>query len=179
MNTLHLRMLRTKASVALSLFGAVMAIASMGSASALPSSSTAIPSRCLSGWLSVSFGSGNGTAGSTYYPLNFKNISKSTCSLYGYPGVSALRYGRQMGSAAVWEASVPKDLVIVKPGATVYALLQVTDVSVYSKAQCEPETANQLKIYPPGATTAKIISQGLTGCSVPSIAYMHVEVVRE
>jgi hypothetical protein len=167
-----------KIAFSLGVFGAIITIAAMGSASALANSGSATPVRCYSSQLSVSLGSGNGAAGSSYYPLNFKNTSKVTCSLYGYPGVSALLNGKQLGAAAVRETSVPKSTVILKPGVTVNAVLQVTDVSVYSKLQCEPKTATQLKVYPPGASDAKVISVGLMGCSVPSTAYIHVEVVR-
>ena len=29
---------------------------------------------------------GNGAAGTVYYPLEFTNLSHSTCSMYGFPG---------------------------------------------------------------------------------------------
>jgi hypothetical protein len=39
-------------------------------------------------WLALD--QGNGAAGTTYYPLEFTNLSHPTCYLFGYPGVSAL-----------------------------------------------------------------------------------------
>ena len=62
---------------------------------------TAIP-QCTGGlglgaWVAVS--QGNGAAGTIYYPLEFTNTSGHACSLFGYPGVSAIsRSGQQLGS---------------------------------------------------------------------------------
>src|SRR3984957_7186582 len=43
---------------------------------------------CLTRNLKVSLGAANGTAGTTFYPLQFLNMGKTTCTLKGYPGVS-------------------------------------------------------------------------------------------
>src|SRR5271156_6250382 len=81
---------------------AVAGLAISTAAYAATSSGTATPSgtatsaasvpRCsasdLGVWLAVD--QGNGTAGTSYYPLEFTNLSHHTCYLYGYPGVSAL-----------------------------------------------------------------------------------------
>ena len=48
--------------------------------------SRALPCRTIK--LSVALGKGNGTAGSVYVPLLFRNRGSSACTLYGYPGVS-------------------------------------------------------------------------------------------
>jgi hypothetical protein len=49
-------------------------------------------------WLNTE---GSGAAGSTYYNLNFTNLSSHTCTLRGYPGVSGVtQAGIQLGSAA-------------------------------------------------------------------------------
>ena len=49
----------------------------------------------------MSLGKANHTAGTTFYPLKFVNKSKSSCTLRGYPGVSAVgKKGKQIGNAA-------------------------------------------------------------------------------
>ena len=47
--------------------------------------------RCTTSALEVwlGLGGGGGQAGSTVYPVEFTNLSAHTCSLYGFPGVSA------------------------------------------------------------------------------------------
>ena len=66
----------------------------------------------------------------TYYTLEFTNVSDRTCSLYGYPEVSAYRdsadTGRQIGGAAIRNTSVRPQPVMLAPGATAHAVLRVT-----------------------------------------------------
>ena len=80
---------------------AFAATASPGSAAAR-AASAAIP-KCtaalgqtgnVSAWVAAD--QGNGAAGTIYYPLEFTNLSGRTCSMRGFPGVSAIgRNGRQ------------------------------------------------------------------------------------
>jgi len=76
-------------------FGAVfLAAAVIGASAATPrraAAAAAMP--CTSAhtevWLGL--GLGGGTAGTTYYPLEFSNVGSRACTFYGYPGVSAYR----------------------------------------------------------------------------------------
>jgi Domain of unknown function (DUF4232) len=125
----------------------------------------------LVAWLGIP---GSGAAGSTYYELELSNVSGQTCTLYGYPGVSALVNGAQVGSAAARTASHQKTLVILPPGATSHAILQIADVSVFPPAACQPVTATSLRVYPPGAFAALRIPFTFTACSKPGPGYLHV-----
>lgn len=59
------------------------------------------PSGCATTALTASLGPGSGAAGSSYYPIEFTNASSTTCTLYGYPGVSFVTAsGVQVGAAA-------------------------------------------------------------------------------
>jgi len=50
----------------------------------------AVPA-CTSGNTRVWIGlPGDGTAGTTFYQLEFSNIGRSACSFFGFPGVSAI-----------------------------------------------------------------------------------------
>ena len=68
---------------------------------ATPSAAAAAPACTTSNldvWLNTM---GNGAAGSSYYNLNFTNLSAHSCTLYGYPGISAItQTGIQLGSSA-------------------------------------------------------------------------------
>src|SRR5271166_1487683 len=97
-----------------------VALASSGSGAAASASMAA--HRCYATELTVWLGSpGNGTAGSTYYDLEISNTSRSTCTLYGYPGVSANNGGGQLGRAAGRDHSRPSTLVTLRPGGTTHA----------------------------------------------------------
>lgn len=162
-----------------SLLLAGAALASM-LAIALPSSSpaaaavtaVATPSCSTSGlviWLSEV--PGGGTAGSIYFKLDLTNLSGHTCTLLGYPGVSAVNLaGRQLGAGATREASHrprPVTLASGTPtlanGTTATAVLRIVDAGV--ERSCRPVTAAGLRVYPPGQRTSKIVPFPFQSCS--------------
>ena len=110
---------------------------------------------------------GGAAAGSTYYPLNFTNTSKSSCYLYGYPGVSFVTSppGRQIGEPASRNPAVAPSTVILPPGGTAHVTIQVVDAMNYSKSDCKPVTAHWLKVYPPGQFTALYVKFSSLTCS--------------
>ncbi|MBO0831609.1 MAG: DUF4232 domain-containing protein [Actinobacteria bacterium] len=150
-------------------------IALASSAGTSTTANTAALHRCyqpgLTAWLGIP---GSGAAGSVYYELELSNTSGQTCTLYGYPGVSALLGGVQMGSAAGRTASHPKTLVTLAPGATAHVILQLTNVANYPTATCKPVTATALRVYPPGATAALRIPFPVKACSIAGPVYLHV-----
>lgn len=127
----------------------------------------------------VADGQGNGAAGTIYYPLEFTNVSGHTCSMYGFPGVSAIsRGGRQLGSPANWESGgsfgTPRT-VIVRPGATVHAILAYHDAVVGSVSGCDPvNTTVQLRVYPPDQRGATFAFFDLEACSHAGPIYLSV-----
>ncbi|MGO9218813.1 MAG: DUF4232 domain-containing protein [Streptosporangiaceae bacterium] len=110
---------------------------------------------------------GGAAAGSTYYPLNFTNTSKSSCYLYGYPGVSFVTgpSGSQIGEPASRNPAVGPSTVILPPGGTAHVTIQVVDALNYSKSDCKPVTAHWLKVFPPGQFTALYVKFSALTCS--------------
>jgi hypothetical protein len=90
-------------------------------------------------------------AGSTGYELELSNISHRTCTLLGYPGVSAVADGsfQQLGSPAARDPGHPTRLVTLGPGATAHVQLRIVNVGMYPPAVCHPAAAIGLKVYPP------------------------------
>ncbi len=111
---------------------------------------------------------GGAAAGSTYYPLNLTNTSKTACYLFGYPGVSFVTgpSGSQIGQPASRNPAVAPRTVILTPGGTAHVTVQVVDALNYSKSDCKPVTAHWLKVFPPGQFTALYIKFTATTCSV-------------
>ncbi len=117
--------------------------------------------------MSARLGASQGAAGSVYQVIDFTNISQTTCTLYGYPGVS-LAGGtpvRQIGSAATRNTTAPRALVTLAPRATGNALLRITDAGNYPATQCHPTAAQYLQVYPPGQTTPMYVSYNSTACA--------------
>ena len=125
----------------------------------------ACPTADLSGTVNTS--QGGAAAGSTYYPLNLTNTSKTSCYLFGYPGVSFVTgpSGSQIGEPASRNPAVAPRTVVLNPGGTAHVTVQVVDALNYSKSDCQPVTAHWLKVFPPGQFTALYIKFTATTCS--------------
>jgi hypothetical protein len=109
-------------------------------------------SACTFGDLRVAFGAYEGTAGTTYLPIQFTNVSTTTCTIGGYPGVSALGANdQQIGPSAVRTTGQSYGLVTLAPGATASAAYSFIVVQNAPSSTCLPETATALKIYPPNS----------------------------
>jgi Protein of unknown function (DUF4232) len=157
---------------------AVIATPTVSAGTASPASSpTAAPTpagaapACATSALKVRVASvpGGAAAGSSYYPVQFANISGASCTLYGYPGVSFVTApgGSQIGPAAIRNPATAAQLVTVVPGQTVHAELQVVDAQNYPPADCGVVTAHWLKVYPPNQTAPAYISFTAPACSKP------------
>ena len=199
MTSFH-RALRRMISAA-ALGGAAVAIAACGS-SASPASapaptktvtvpastapatptSSASPTPCPTSALKASVGTGNGAAGSTYYPLEFTNTSSTACTLFGYPGVSFVTGtgGSQIGRAASRNPAVTSRLVTIAPGSTAHATLQVVNAMNYPGAECHLVTAHTMKIFPPNQTAPIYLGFTAPACSshAKSVHILAVEAVQ-
>ena len=147
---------------------------------ASPSSSAAAgPAACPTSSLQVKQGVAQGYAGGVYVVLDFTNTSGSTCTLYGYPGVSLVSGPpyTQIGLAAKRSTSTPRKLVTLAPGATANALLQIVDALNYPPASCGPTKATALKIYPPNQTVPVYLPNTSNGCTKP-VQIMYIGAVR-
>jgi hypothetical protein len=121
---------------------------------------------------------GDGAAGSTFYHLEFTNLSGSRCTLTGYPGVSAVDLaGRRLGSPAARDPATGPRTVTLAAGRTVTSVLQIADAGVFAPAACRPVTAAGLRVYPPGRRRSKVIPFPFRACSRSGPAYLHVRAV--
>ena len=127
-------------------------------------------------WLGV--GTGGAAAGSTSYPMELTNVSGRTCHLFGFPGVSALAAGHQAGSAAGRDHSAPEHAVTLHPHTTAHAVLQITDVGVFTPSACKPVTADELRVFAPGASRAATIPFRFRACSATGPVFLHVTAVQ-
>ena len=95
---------------------------------------------------------GDHAAGSTYYEPEISNVSGQTCTLSGFPGVSAVRSGGgQLGSAAGRSAGYPELLVTLPPSETAHVVLRIADVGNFSPSACAPASSDAaLRVYAPG-----------------------------
>jgi len=127
----------------------------------------------LTDWIGVP---GDATAGSNYYELEISDTSTATCTLYGFPGVSALGPGGvHLGSAAGRNSGYATEKTItLHQGETAHVVLQITDVANFPPSSCRAKTADALQVYAPGAYRAKKIPFSFKACSKSGPVYLHV-----
>ena len=114
---------------------------------------------CTSANLQASLGGGAGAGMSQNHTgLQLRNTGSSTCTLYGYPGVSWVRgaQGLQTGAAAVRQPDPggTEGVVTLAPGALASAPLDIVDAAVIPPSECKPVPVRGLRIYPPGQKAA-------------------------
>jgi hypothetical protein len=148
------------------------------SAGASGGAAVSLPRCATSGlvvWLDTA---GSHAAGSTYYKLEFTNLSAHRCSLFGYPGVSAVDLGHHLlGGAAARNTHLAPHLVSLASGASASAVLQLTDTGVFPRSACRQRTAAGLRVYPPDQTASKIVPFPFPACGHTGPVYLHVEAV--
>jgi hypothetical protein len=170
---------RLAGAAALACAAALISLSTAAGTGALAQSSSATVPRCTTSQLEVWLGLGAGeeTAGSTYYPMEFTNVSGNTCYLYGFPGVSAWTT-HQVGSPAKWVQPSLKSTVTLRPGATAHTVLQIADVSNFPHSECVPVTATGPRVIPPGAFTSTFIPFRFRACSVVGTIFMFVRPIQ-
>jgi hypothetical protein len=119
---------------------------------------------------------GGGAAGSTFYHLQFTNLSGRPCTLDGYPGVSAINLsGHQLGSAASRNATRAPRRITLAAGATATAVLRIGEASNFPASTCHQTSAAGLRVYPPNQTTSKTIPFPFHACSRTGPVYLGIE----
>lgn len=156
---------------------ALAATASPAAGGATAASTSGCATSDLAIWLDTH---GDGAAGSTYYHLEFTNLSGHACSLRGYPGVSAVNLaGHRLGSAASRESSHKPRVVRLANGATAIAVLRIVEAGAFPRSSCRQVTAAGLRVHPPNRTAAKSIPFPFSACSRTGPVYLSVQAVQK
>jgi hypothetical protein len=123
--------------------------------------------RCALSGLRISVGAGaRVTRVITRYPLDFTNVSGTTCTLAGYPGVAAYAGDDlQVGAAAGHDLSVAARRIVLAPGQTAHASV---DASL-AAARCGPVRAAGLRVVAPGQTSARYVRRPMTACAARAL----------
>ncbi|HXO10723.1 MAG TPA: DUF4232 domain-containing protein [Solirubrobacteraceae bacterium] len=133
---------------------------------------------CTTSALKVSLGPANGTAGTTFYPLKFVNTSKTSCTMSGYPGVSAVTSsGKQIGNAAK-RIQTKFRTVTLAPGKQQSASIGIVDAGNFPAASCKPVTAAGLKVFPPNQGKSVILNKKFSTCSSTATTSLTIRPVK-
>jgi len=155
------------------------AAASSNSPAGAAPSSSAGRTACATSALQIKLGASDGYAGGVYQTIDFTNTSGSTCTLFGYPGVSLVTGPpyQQLGVPAKRTTTTPAKVVTLAPGATANAVLQIVDALNFPSPSCQPTKAAALKVYPPNEFTAVYLPDTSYGCGNP-VQTMYIAPVR-
>jgi hypothetical protein len=138
----------------------------MPARSAASSTRSAAVRKCATSGLVIWLGPGSGAAGSIFYPLQFTNRSRHTCTLRGYPGVSAVDLASQrLGGGAGHNGYQPLATVTLARQGTATAVLRITDTGVLPPRDCREASAAGMRVYPPAQQAAKIVPLPFQACS--------------
>jgi hypothetical protein len=139
---------------------AAAVVTAVAAAVLIPAVALAAPGRaarpsapgCAQAQLEAWIGTPGGiAAGTVYYQLEISNISARTCSLLGFPGVSAVDgNGTQLGSPAQRNRSYPVRLLTLARGATAHVELGIGTAENYPVPKCHPVAASGLRVFAPG-----------------------------
>ena len=146
------------------------------SATAVPPPATPIASlspavtgspACATSSLNVTLGVSQGYAGGVYETIVFTNTSGTTCTLFGYPGVSLVSAPpyNQIGLAAQRSTNTPAKQITLATGASANAQLQIVDALNFGSATCSPTKAAFLRVYPPDQTAPVYLANTSETCA--------------
>jgi Protein of unknown function (DUF4232) len=140
--------------------------------------------RCAASGLRAWLGLGtSGASKGTIFTLEFTNVSARTCSLYGYPQVSAYAgspvAGTQIGSAAVRDTSVRPRPVTLTPGATAHSVLRLTGTESFRPTTCAQVTAPELRVILPELGQGPVLMPiRFAACSKKGPAFLSVQAIQ-
>jgi len=127
---------------------------------------------CAATGLRISIGAGPQAASS--YRLDFTNVSRSSCTLTGYPVVAAYRGDHvRVGNPAAQDtaaagtgsatAAGSARRVLLAPGATAHAALTVN--TGIQRGACRPVVAAGLRVLAPGGSMPRYLRHPIRACS--------------
>jgi uncharacterized protein DUF4232 len=158
---------------------AALAIAfpATGAAAGATASSTCASSNLVV-WLPN--GNGNGAAGSVYYKLRITNLGGGSCTLSGFPKVTAINSkGAAVGKPASNEPGSKSSVVTIKPGGSASFQLRVVEAGNFSAAACHATKAFGLRVTPPGAGGSKVVPFPFETCAKPTQSVLSVGPVKK
>lgn len=149
--------------------------AAHATASPVPTDATA---RCAAAGLRISVGPGAPFGPAvTRYRLEFTNVSRTACTLAGYPEVTAYRGDDvQVGPVAVHDISGAARRVLLAPGQSAHAALDAAAPA----ARCHPVRASGLRVIAPDQAAARYVRRPFTTCTaraVPGEKYLLVHAI--
>ena len=105
-----------------------------------------------------------GAAGTIYATIVLRNVSGTTCRVFGFPGLGLQSASHHpLAGYAVFDRSVAPHAVVLRPGASARAAMHYGDMPVGGETRCP--TARWLLVTPPDTRTSLRIRTTLAPCN--------------
>lgn len=122
---------------------------------------------------------GGGGGGSAYPYLVLTNSGENTCTVEGFPGVSLMASGKQIGAAATRDDAITPQPVVLKPGESAHSPLKIVNADNFDTAACEPQAADTMRVFPPDQKNAlNIPTSEYQGCQNTNTAIIAVQALQ-
>jgi hypothetical protein len=152
-----------------------VAVLSTGSAVA---STPSCPTSGLVVWLTDN--PGGAAAGTDYFDLEFTNLSRHTCTVTGYPGVSAVNLaGQQVGGPAGRNPQRGAVPITLSNGASASVVLGIVDAGNFPASRCHSVVAAGLRVYPPNQTASRVVPFPFAACSRSGPTFLTVQAAQK
>jgi hypothetical protein len=148
-------------------------------------SSRPAPAACTPANLRVSAEYIQGATQHALYALRFTNVSRTACTLTGYPRVSLVTAGNPSGHPIGsprpldMQSPGPMKTVTLAPGKRALALLGVAETVMFTGSGCHPVAAHWLKVYPPHVRHALYLPTRVITCSSPADQVLEISPVTQ
>ena len=164
--------------------GAAVALSLAFSGAAAVAAPPSCGSSGLDVWLNTD---GTGAAGTIFYQLEFTNISGHTCTITGYPGVSAVNLaGHELGSAArrnptqnAHTVTLASESPTNMAGGTASVTLGIVEAGNFSPSACHEVIAAGLRVYAPGQPASQVVHLPFGACSRTGPVFLNVEAAQK
>jgi hypothetical protein len=146
-------------------------------------SSRSVPAACTPVDLRVSAAYIQRATQHAFYGLRFTNVSRTACTLTGYPRVSLVTAGSSKGHPVgsprplIMQGPGPVKAVTLAPGQRALALLGVAETVMFTGSSCHPVAAHWLKVYPPRLRHAVYLPIRAITCSSPADQVLEISPV--
>ncbi len=137
--------------------------------------------QCADNALAVDVKSEGAGAGNLEYAVVFRNTGDTPCELRGFPGVSVVSGGAQVGASAEETSGAAVETITIEPGASISAPLRAVNVGDNGGPlgdACQATTGDAWQIYPPHSfVPVEVSSPGLAACANASTNFLTVSPV--
>ena len=144
--------------------GATPARSASPQPSTTPRASTA--PTCTSARLSLSQGSVDGTAGSSYATYYLRNVGPGGCVMSGYPGFALLSANGEVIQHPATRTGQPYRVVILAPGQRARFVVRTLDASIPGTGCSTGWKTTTVQVYPPGQRVALRQPSNLPACDL-------------